>query len=340
MTLGGYGSDYSYDTDSSVVKKSAKSYNIDKGRKYAETKAAVPPPKGKHLITEARFPIVVIVDVTGSMKTFPGIIFEKLCILYNEALFFIPDELKESFEISFSAIGDAYSDNAPLQITDFAEGAELDENIKSLYCEGGGGGQSRETYELAAYYYLNHCDMPNALKTPKPMLIFVGDEGFYSKINRQHILDLIGDKKKTDLVAKNVFAKLREKFNVYILRLQYGSSPDGANERIHKSWQGALGEEKVIEMPDPRRIVDTILGLIAAEVDRFEHFKERIEIRQTPKQVKQVYNALNGLETEKKKFLYEFQALTCPKCGAPLTKIPEHNKPVPCPSCDIQLVRI
>ena len=339
--MGGYGSDYSYDLSDDVVKKSAKTYNIDTGRSYTESKAAVPPPRGKHLITEAKFPIIVAVDVTGSMREFPGIIFEKLCILYNEALFFLPDELKKSFEICFGAIGDAYSDSAPLQITDFAEGAELDENINSIYCEGGGGGQSRETYELAAYYFLNHCDIPNALKLPKPMLIFVGDEGFYSKINRQHIKDLIGDDKKTDLIAKNVFKKLTEKFNVYILRLSYGEPGNDVDKRIHKAWESVLGEKKVILMPEPRRVVDTILGLIAAEVDQFEKFKERIEIRQTPKQVKEVYSALNGVETEtKKKYVYEFQALMCPKCGAPLEKIPEFNRPQKCTSCNIILVRI
>ncbi|NHI92417.1 MAG: hypothetical protein EAX96_07925 [Candidatus Lokiarchaeota archaeon] len=339
--MGGYGSDYSYSIDDDIVKKSAKSYNIDAGRSYRESRSSIPPPKGKHLITEAKFPIIVVVDVTGSMREFPGIIFEKLCILYNETLFFLPNELKESLEICFAAVGDAYSDYAPLQITDFAEDAELDENINSIFCEGGGGGQRRETYELAAYYFLNHCDMPNALKIPKPLLIFVGDEGFYSKINRQHIKDLIGDEKKTDLIAKNVFAKLIQKFNTYILRLSYGEPGNDVDKQIHKNWEAVLGEKKVILMKEPRRIVDTILGLIAAEVDQFEKFKERIEIRQTPDQVKQVFGALDGLETEnKKKYVYEFQALTCPKCGAPLVKIPEFNKPQKCSSCDIVLVRI
>ena len=81
--MGGYGSDYSYDTSDDIVKKSAKSYNIDKGRSYMESKAAVPPPRGKHLITEAKFPIIVAVDVTGSMREFPGIIFEKLWMSQN-----------------------------------------------------------------------------------------------------------------------------------------------------------------------------------------------------------------------------------------------------------------
>ncbi|MFX0099773.1 MAG: hypothetical protein ACFFCS_09330 [Candidatus Hodarchaeota archaeon] len=335
--MGGYGSDYDYSTDDSVVKRSAKSYNIAKGRDYTESKAAVPPPKDKVLITEAKFPIVVSVDVTGSMKTWPGIIFEKLCILYSETLFFLPEELKENFEISFAACGDAYSDSAPIQITDFAAGQELDANINSLYPEGGGGGQTRETYELIAYYYARKCEMPKI--SIKPLIIFVGDEGFYTKINRSHIMDLIGDKPKTDLIAKNIFKELKKKFSVYMLRIQYSS--DEAEERIDKQWRDTLGDSNVIIMEDPRRIVDTILGIVATAVDGFDKFKERIEIRQTPEQVKQVYSSLNGIESEtKKKYVYEIKALECPRCGAKLNDKPDYDHDVKCESCGYLIVRI
>jgi rubrerythrin len=341
--MGGYGGDYDYSTDDQVVKKSAKSYNVDHKRDYkvhkVETRAKLPPPIDKVLLTKANFPIVVAVDVTGSMKTWPQLIFEKLCILYNETLFFLPEQLKEHFEISFTAIGDAYTDGYPLQITDFGQGFELDKNIKNLYPEGGGGGQARETYELTAYFYATHCEMPEALKKPKPMFIFIGDEGYYSKVNRGHIKKLIGDQNiKTDLISQEVFEELKKKFNVYILRVEYGNKDDEIE--IHKSWEKVLGPEHVIMLKDPRRVVDTILGLIAATVDGFESFQERIEIRQTPEQVKQVYSTLHGLKTEEKSYVYEFQVLTCPNCGANLEEAPEHDKPKNCPFCGVILVRI
>ncbi|MHA2295367.1 MAG: hypothetical protein ACXAEU_08495 [Candidatus Hodarchaeales archaeon] len=336
--MGGYGSSYSYDTDDSVTKKSAASYNIDIGRTY-EAKTAIPPPTGKVLITEARFPLVVAVDVTGSMSTLPSIIFEKLCILYNEAQFFLPNHLKEDFEISFAAIGDAYTDSSPIQVTDFGEGYELDSNIKSLHPEGGGGGQARESYELIAYFYAKHCEMPgNRREDPKPMLIIIGDEGYYSKINRQHVKILIGDDEPTDIITKKVFEELKVKFDVYILRVQYF---DNKKERqIHEAWQKVLEPEKVILMKEPRRVVDTILGLIAAHVDQFNDFRERIEIRQTPEQVKQVYQSLHGVKEENRKYVFEFQKLICPHCGGALKKAPDYNKPTPCDHCEVLLVRI
>ncbi|MHA1148854.1 MAG: hypothetical protein ACTSR8_11510 [Promethearchaeota archaeon] len=336
--MGGYGSDYSYDTDDRVVKKSASSYNLDHEREYKETKVALPPPVDKVLLTKAKFPLVVAVDVTGSMRTLPALFFEKLCILYNEVLFFLPEELKDSFEISFAAIGDAYTDQAPIQITDFAKGFELDKNIKTLYPEGGGGGQARETYELIAYYYLKRCEIPEALKTVRPMLIIIGDEGYYSKVNRSHIKTYIGDPPRTDLISYEVFEELRKKFDVYILRIEYSNSDE--EKAINQLWVETLGKERVIMMRDPRRVVDTILGLIAANVDTFDQFKERIEIRQTPEQVKEVYSTLNGLKMQNKAYIYKIKALDCPVCGEKLTNAPDYNKPIKCPTCNVVLVRI
>ncbi|MHA1233545.1 MAG: hypothetical protein ACTSQL_00490 [Promethearchaeota archaeon] len=336
--MGGYGDDYDYSTDNDVVKKTAKAYNVSHKRDYVETRERLPPPKNKILLTKAEFPIVIAVDVTGSMRTLPALIFEKLCLLYNEVLYFLPEELKDTCEISFAAIGDAYTDSYPIQITDFGKGFELDENIKSLYPEGGGGGQSRESYELMAYYYAKHCATPDILKSPRPLFIFIGDEGYYSKINRSQIMQLIGDKPKTDLISEDIFNDLKSKFDVYILRVEYSRS--GEEEGIHKMWKKALGPERVLMLKEPRRVVDVILGIIAASVDRFDGFKERIELRQTPEQVDDVYSSLDGLKVENKSYMYKFQALKCPACGSSLDKVPEHKKPKRCPVCASLIVRI
>ena len=297
--MGGYGSSYSYNDRSN---KSTQSYNISHGREYdmddIERRERLLHPVNKVLHTEALFPVVIAVDVTGSMKKWPGIIFEKLCVLYNEALLTLPEELKESFEISFAAIGDAYTDSHPLQITDFDKETALDENIKKLFPEGRGGGQTRETYELAAYYYAKHCEMPRALSTTKPIFIFIGDEGYYSRVKKEHIKRYIGDEVGEDLPSEQIFGQLAELFTVYILRIKYPSPIEVNIEgRIQKDWQRALGPEKAIIMEHPERIVDLILGLIAGHVGEFNAFAERISVRQTPEQVQQVLETLS--ETDK-----------------------------------------
>ena len=45
--------------------------------------------------------------------------------------------------ISFCAIGDATTDDAPLQVTRYGEGKEIDELIAKIWLEGGGGGNQK-----------------------------------------------------------------------------------------------------------------------------------------------------------------------------------------------------
>jgi len=293
--MGGYGSDYDTSTDADVVKKSAASYNIDAGRKYEGNKKALPPPVGKILITKAKLPLVVAVDVTGSMKTYPQMIFEKLCILYNEILLFLPTALRDTFEISFCATGDATCDQYPLQVTDFAKGRELDHNIQSLFPEGGGGGQCCETYELVAYYYARRCEMPSAMKDPRPIFVFIGDEGYYPTLPASGIFGLIGDKIDADVQSATIFEELKKKFDTYILRVKYGASDE---EKINTIWQEALGKDHVAIMEDPRRVVDIIIGIVAHAVKQFSLYDDRLFTRQTPEQVKQVHAALKILGIE------------------------------------------
>lgn len=327
--MGGY-SDYNYSASSDVVRKSVSSYNVDNNRSYTEIekKKALPSPIGKIIQTSAKFPIVIATDVTGSMRRFPKLIFEKLCMLYNEAKYILPKKLKEDFEISFSAIGDAYCDRHPIQITDFAKEEEVDTNIDLLYPEGGGGGQIKETYELVAYYYLNKCNMKPAKKM-KPLLIFIGDESYYPTVNHIHIRNHIGDDVQEGIDSKEVFRQLQQKYEVYILRLEYQDR--NSERKIHKQWIDTLGYDHVLLMKDPQRVVDIILGIIAHHVNGYKFFKERLEIRQTQSQVDTVYSHLDDLFSKNKN--KENNKIICEHCGAEIDR-KIHNY---CPTCGSQL---
>ena len=91
-------------------------------------------PKGKELSTASENPIVIAVDGTGSMATWPGEIFDRLPLLYQTLSKYKPD-----VELTFSVIGDANSDVWPVQIPHFGQGPTLDDYLKALQPEGGGG---------------------------------------------------------------------------------------------------------------------------------------------------------------------------------------------------------
>jgi hypothetical protein len=69
----------------------------------------------KHVSTESKNPLIVAVDVTGSMASWPFEIFDRLPLLYNTL-----SQYREDLEICFVAIGDAATDEWPLQVTTFA----------------------------------------------------------------------------------------------------------------------------------------------------------------------------------------------------------------------------
>jgi hypothetical protein len=275
---------YDFSDDPGVLKKKDTDYAKAAGSNYKGAGArGVPAPVGKTLRTDSPTPLVFAVDVTGSMGEWPGIIFNKLPVLYHEARQWLPD-----IEISFAAIGDAYSDRHPVQVCDFGRDRALEASINSIYPEGGGGGGARESYELFAYYYARHCDMP---KAQKALFVFCGDEGFYEKIIRMHAKNLFGDDLKEDVSAKVAFKELQEKFDVYNLRVDYSDTKLDAD--IRKQWQDALGQQYVLRLEDPRRIVDCVLGLAAMMAQEYEAFKERLAKRQTTEQVDQVLKTLH-----------------------------------------------
>jgi hypothetical protein len=277
---------YDYSDDPDILHKRDVDHAKDAGSAYQGTASqGLAPPVGKTLHSDSPTPLVFAVDVTGSMGEWPGIIFNKLPVLYNEAKLWLPE-----IDISFAAIGDAYCDRYPVQICDFAKDRDLEQHINSIFPEGGGGGQTQESYELFAYYYLKHCDIPQAQKA---LFVYCGDEGFYEKIRRQHVQTFFGDVVTEDIDAYHVFGQLGKKFEVYNLRVQYHD--DAADATIRAQWQKAIGAQRVLRLEDPRRIVDCILGLTALMANEYEQFRERLTKRQTGEQVEQVINTLHPL---------------------------------------------
>src|SRR3972149_10705788 len=98
--------------------------------------------------------IQLYMDVTGSMGHIPHeLIKEGLPTLMGALIQNgVPDA-----SLMFGAIGDHECDRFPLQIGQFESGdAELDMWLTRSYLEGGGGGNTGESYLLAWYFAANH----------------------------------------------------------------------------------------------------------------------------------------------------------------------------------------
>ena len=85
------------------------------------------------------------------------------------------------------------------------------------------------------------------------------------------------------LLPEMVFKELCEKFSVYIIRKPYGCSANSsspANDRIQRQWEKFLGEDRVVSLPEPGRVVDVIFGILAKETGRIDYFEDELKDRQ------------------------------------------------------------
>lgn len=233
----------------------------------------------KHLHTESRNPLVVAVDVTGSMAHWPFEIFDRLPLLSNTLTQYRPD-----LEVSFAAIGDAGCDRWPLQVTRFAQGYDLEEELKALYGEGGGGDEP-ESYGLFAAFMATHAPTPKA--EGKPFLIVFGDAHMHELVPKSQVAHLLGDRAQRDLKAQDLWRSVCERWNVWFLR-RAGKPGDS----IDKQWGAAIGSQHILHIHDEPRAVDYAMGLVARAWGHFGDFRSNMAARQEESDVRNLETRL------------------------------------------------
>jgi hypothetical protein len=209
--------------------------------------------------------ISVMFDVTGSMRTVPQVLQQKLPDLLG---LLIRKGYVTDPQILFGAIGDATCDRIPLQVGQFESDNRMDENLENIFLEGGGGGQRRESYELAMYYFARQTDIDCWNKRRKKGYLFIiGDEMSYPRVSRRHIVEHIAPGARSDASTKEIVDELRERYHVfYILPKAAGY---GGDETVLNHWRGLLGEH-VLELDDSAAVCETIaltIGMFEGTID-------------------------------------------------------------------------
>ncbi len=293
-TSGWYGSGkYAYGSKGSAAREeSARRSALAGGRTYegrgGPNEAMVD--AKRRLRSESRNPLVVAVDVTGSMANWPFEIFDRLPLFYNTLA-----QYREDLEVVFAAIGDAGVDRFPIQVTDFAKGYDLEQQLGALWGEGGGG-DAPESYGLFAHWLATHVEVPNAVETP--FLIVFGDAPMHEKVPGSQIQKWLGDHTK-DVNAVTAWQQLGQKWNTWFLRRPTGRKGD----EVHVQWAKAVGEKKILVIDDEQRAVDYAMGIVARAWGHFEDFKNNMRARQPEDKVEQLSAPI---------------AMICPRCGGPI----------------------
>jgi hypothetical protein len=209
--------------------------------------------------------VAVLFDVTGSMQEVPRILQANLPRLMGLLL-------RKSYldhpQILVGAIGDATCDVAPLQVGQFESGIEIEEDLGKLFLEGGGGGQTTESYELAMYFLARHTSLDCLEKRGRRGYLFViGDEMPYPKVKRQEVARVIGDHLPAHLPIEQLIAELERSYEVYFVLPKMTHHWD--NAKVRGRWAGLLGQN-FLRLEDPAGICELIastIGLAEGKAD-------------------------------------------------------------------------
>lgn len=201
-------------------------------------------------------PIVIGLDVTGSMSRVLHTIADKLGIVAGEILNrkCVPDP-----QILFAAIDDyVTSDNECLQVTQFESDIRIAEQLKELNFIQLGGGNSWESYVLAWYFAARHTKCDAIKKGRKGIIITMGDDGVQPSVTRQEIKDVFGDTIEADIKTANLLSEVNRNWEVFHLNIAEGHSYSISTDR---QWKELIGSH-AITVDDSTKIPEIIVSLL------------------------------------------------------------------------------
>ncbi len=243
-------------------------------------------PVGLVIKTESTHPGAVVCDDTGSMGEKPKIILEKDALLGKEI-----ERMAPNYAISFALVSDARVDDYGLQVRPFASGPPLDHELSQLGPQFGGG-DAPESYGVMAYYYLNHCEIPNAVK---PILILILDAEAHDEVRPSEIKKVTGEVIQSPLKTADLFDELSKKFAVYVVL-----SGRCKSDFVGRRWVEILDDQHVVEMADARDVVEICLGIYSGELGLYDEFEMRSSARHSdkPERVSRVSRSLRSLASK------------------------------------------
>lgn len=204
------------------------------------------------------FPIIIGLDVTGSMGYIPK---ELIKNGFPKMMEKIMKEGVEHAQVCFMGIGDLDVDAAPIQMGQFETSDELCEKwLKGLYLEGGGGSNPYESYSLAWYAAARHTSTDSFDKRGiKGVCITIGDEPNMPILSKRMLNEHLGSA-QADIDSAQLLEEAREKWNVYHINIVDHA---GCRKTTQDSWGQLLGEDFVnTQSPRGEDVPDIIAGLV------------------------------------------------------------------------------
>lgn len=225
-------------------------------------------------------PIVLALDVTGSMGEIPAqLAKEELPHLIKSLM----DHGVRDPQVLFLAVGDAFHDQAPLQVGQFEATAELmDQWLTWCWLEGQGGPHGHESYELAMYFVARHVETDALrLRSRRGYMFLTGDEKPYPTLSRTAVRSVLGDEIEDDVLLRDLVDDLRRSVEPFFL------VPDLERRRaIEHTWRDVLGD-RVIAMESPgdtSEVIAAVVGLSEGALSDLDALGRMLDARGTERE--------------------------------------------------------
>jgi hypothetical protein len=202
-------------------------------------------------------PIIVGLDVTGSMETvLEAMAKQGLKTLFEEIYKRKP--VKDP-HVLVAAIGDAYCDSAPLQVSQFEADLRIAEQLEKLFLERGGGGNGSEGYGLVHYFAAKHTKVDSFEKRKKKGYLFtIGDDGPTPEVTAEQLRQFIGDVEPEDYTAEQLLTMASKQWEIFHLMVTEGETHSA---HVEQRWRKLLGERALL-LTDHTKMAEVIVSTI------------------------------------------------------------------------------
>ena len=208
----------------------------------------------------AATPIYLACDVTGSM----GHTADKIL---RDGLNTVATEIRTRKPITdphigIMAVGDAYFDRAPLQVTQLEASVVLADQAKKLWIERGGGNNMGESYALPALFCATKVSADAWEKRgQKGFLFTMGDEPVLPMVTAEQARRVLGIEAQTDLSAQDIYATAARNWNCFHLILANEGYASRRLDEVERSWREVLPQGTIL-LDDIDALAETIVSLI------------------------------------------------------------------------------
>lgn len=204
--------------------------------------------------------IIVALDVTGSMGILADTIARQglntMCTeIYGRKPVTDP-------QIMCMGIGDVEIDSAPIQATQFEADIRIATQLEKIFIEGGGGGNSYESYAGAWYFAARHTKTDCFEKRGKKGYLFtVGDEKPTPRLFKKDLQRVFGDGIQEDINMEALLTEVSREWEVFHIVVEEGSYCKQYPNETRQAWRDLLGQ-RAIMLSDHKKLAEVIVSTI------------------------------------------------------------------------------